>query len=160
MSMSQLQQTMATLRLGLAEIRNKEQQLDSMIAQFRTQLRRLPRQVVYGRTPLDSSLSAMGEIEERLTDAEAVRRRLLTIKKAALDELAALESVKQVDDAKARLAGLRRQLASDGEDEETLAEMRRLQQFIAEHSKRAEAAITESYQTRVEASQSDSPEHR
>lgn len=160
MSMSQLQQTMATLRLGLAEIRNKEQQLDSMIAQFRTQLRRLPRQVVYGRTPLDSSLSAMGEIEERLADAEAVRRRLLTIKKAALDELAALESVKQVDDAKARLAGLRRRLASDGEEEETLAEMRRLQQFIAEHSKRAEAAITESYQARVEASQSDSPERR
>ena len=160
MSMSQLQQTMATLRLGLAEIRNKEQQLDSMIAQFRTQLRRLPRQVVYGRTPLDSSLSAMGEIEERLADSEAVRRRLLIIKKAALDELAALESVKQVDDAKARLAGLRRQLASDGEDEETLAEMRRLQQFIAEHSKRAEAAITESYQARVEASQSDSPERR
>ena len=160
MSMSQLQQTMATLRLGLAEIRNKEEQLDSMIAQFRTQLRRLPRQVVYGRTALDSSLSAMGEIEERLADAEAVRRRLLIIKKAALDELAALESVKQVDDAKARLAGLRRQLASDGEDEETLAEMRRLQQFIAEHSKRAEAAITESYQARVEASQSDSPERR
>ena len=160
MSMSQLQQTMATLRLGLAEIRNKEEQLDSMIAQFRTQLRRLPRQVVYGRTPLDSSLSAMGEIEERLADAEAVRRRLLIIKKAALDELAALESVKQVDDAKARLAGLRRQLASDGEDEETMAEMRRLQQFIAEHSKRAEAAITESYQARVEASQPDSPGQR
>ena len=160
MSMSQLQQTMATLRLGLAEIRNKEQQLDSMISQFRTQLRRLPRQVVYGRTPLDSSLSAMGEIEERLTDAEALRRRLLIIKKAALDELAALESVKQVDDAKARLAGLRRRLASEGEDEETLAEVRRLQQFIAEHSKRAEVAITESYQARVEASQPDSPERR
>ena len=43
MSMSQLQQTMATLRMSLAELNNREQQLDSMISQFRTQLRRLPR---------------------------------------------------------------------------------------------------------------------
>ncbi len=70
MSMSQLQQTMATLRISLAELQRREQQLDSMISQFRTQLRRLPRQVIYGRTPLELSLSSMGEIEERLADAE------------------------------------------------------------------------------------------
>lgn len=153
MVMSQLAQTMATLRLSLVEIQNKEKQLDTMISQFRTQLRRLPRQVVYGKTPLDTSLSAMGEIEERLADALAVRRRLLTIKKAATDELAALESVKQVDEAKQSLSKLKRQILVSGEDEETLAEIRRLEQFIAEHSKRAEAAITESYQERVEATQ-------
>jgi hypothetical protein len=50
--------------MSLAEIQNKEGQLDSMIAQFQTQLRRLPRQVIYGNTPLDVSLSSMGEIEE------------------------------------------------------------------------------------------------
>ena len=148
MSMSQLQQTMATLRLSLAEIRNKEQQLDAMISQFRTQLRRLPRQVVYGNTPLEASLSAMGEIEERLADALAVQKRLLTVKQAALDELAALESVKQVDEAKGNLSRLKRQLAAGGQDDETLAEIKRLEQFIAEHSKRAEAAITERYQER------------
>ena len=148
MSMSQLQQTMATLRLSVAEIRNKEQQLESMISQFRTQLRRLPRQVVYGSTPLDLSLSAMGEIEERLNDALSVHRRLLTVKQAALDELAALESVQQVDEAKSNLSRLKRQIVSNGEDQETLGEIKRLEQFIAEHSKRAEAAITERYQER------------
>ena len=148
MSMSQLQQTMATLRLSVAEIRNKEQQLESMISQFRTQLRRLPRQVVYGSTPLDLSLSAMGEIEERLNDALSVHRRLLTVKQAALDELAALESVQQVDEAKSNLSRLKRQIVSTGEDQETLGEIKRLEQFIAEHSKRAEAAITERYQER------------
>ena len=146
MSTSQLQQTMATLRMSLAEIQNKERQLDSMISQFRTQLRRLPRQVIYGRTPLEVSLSAMGEIEERLADALAMKRRLLTIKKAARDELAALESVKQVDEARRSLANLKRQILISGEDTETLAEIRRLEQFIAEHSKRAEQAITASYQ--------------
>jgi hypothetical protein len=149
--MSQLQQTMATLRLSLVEIQNKEKQLDSMISQFRTQLRRLPRQVVYGKTPLDVSLSAMGEIEERLADALANRRRLLTVKKAATDELAALESVKQVGEARQSLSKLKRQILVSGEDEETLTEIRRLEQFIAQHSKRAEMAITESYQERVDA---------
>ena len=67
---SQLRTTIATLRLSLVEIENKESQLDSMIAQFQTQLRRLPRQVIYGRTGLDASLAAMGEIEERLADGD------------------------------------------------------------------------------------------
>ncbi len=156
MVMSQLQQTMATLRLSLVEIQNKEKQLDSMISQFRTQLRRLPRQVVYGKTPLDVSLSAMGEIEERLADALAIRRRLLTVKKAATDELAALESVKQVGEARQSLSKLKRQILVSGEDEETLTEIRRLEQFIAQHSKRAEMAITESYQERVDATKEGS----
>ena len=39
-------------------------------------------------------------------------------------------------------------------------ELRRLQQFIAEHSKRAEAAITESYQARVDQGRGDRPEGR
>ena len=81
MALSPLQQTMATIRLSLAEIRHKEQQLEAMISQFRTQLRRLPRQVVYSNTTLDASISAMGEIEERLSDTLAVQRRLLTIKR-------------------------------------------------------------------------------
>ncbi len=153
MSISQLQQTMATLRLSLVEIQNKEQQLESMISQFRTQLRRLPRQVVYGKTPLDASLSALGEIEERLEHSLATQRRLLSIKKAAMDELAALESVKQVDEAKSSLSKLKGQIIASGEDKDTLAEIRRLEQFIAEHSKRAEAAITESYQARFEVAQ-------
>ena len=37
---------MAALRMSLAEIQDKERQLDSTIAQFRTQLRRLPRQAI------------------------------------------------------------------------------------------------------------------
>ena len=69
MAISQLEQAMGTLRLGLAEIRHKESQLDDQISQFETQLRRLPRQVVYGQTTLDLSLNAMGEIEERLEAA-------------------------------------------------------------------------------------------
>ena len=164
MSTSQLQQTTANLRISLAEIENKERQLESMIAQFRTQLRRLPRQVVYGSTGLDASLSALGEIEERLADATATRRRLATIKKATMDELAALESVKQVAEARRSLADLKRRVRDSqgdsrensgkdsGEDAKAVMEIRRLEAFIAEHSKRAELTITERFQERVSGS--------
>ena len=145
---SQLQQAMASLRLSLAEIRHKEEQLDSSIAQFRTQLRRLPRQTIYGRAPLEMALSAMGEVEERLQDAEDNRRRLLIVKKAALDELAALESVQQVDEARKALAQLRQQFGRQPTSEAAAAEVRRLEQFIAQHSRRAEQTITAAFEER------------
>ena len=161
-SVSQLQQAMAALRLSLANIRHKEEQLDAQIAQFRTQLRRLPRQAIYGRASLEMALAAMGEIEERLQDAEQNRRRVRAIKKAALDELAALESVQQVDDARKTLAQLQRQSAqhpasSDAADTgdaagadagAVAAEIRRLEQFIAQHSRRAEQTITANFEER------------
>mgnify|MGYP003324283593 CR=1 FL=1 len=146
MSTSQLQQTMAILRMSLAEIANKERQLESMISQFRTQLRRLPRQVIYGKTGLDASLSLMGEIEERLSDSTSTLRRLQVIKKATLDELAALESVKQVSEARRSLADLKRAIRDYPDDPQTLLEVRRLESFITEHSKMAEMAITERFQ--------------
>ena len=150
MAISELQRAMVTLRISLAEIQSKEGQLDTMISQFRTQLRRVPRQAVYGKTPLDLSLAAMGEIEERLTDTVATRRRLLAIKKTASDELEALQLVKQADEARRSLSGLRQRIRTSGEDPETLAEIRRLERFIAEHSKRAEQAITANYQDRLD----------
>ena len=148
MSTSQLQQAMANIRMGLAEIQSKESQLDSMITQFRTQLRRLPRQIVYGQLPLDASLSSMGEIEERLNDTLATRERLLKIKKAETDELTALESVKLVDEAKSNLISLKKTAITSDTATKTHEEIQRLEQFIAEHSKLAEIAITERYQER------------
>ena len=139
---------MSSLRLRLAEIQSKEDQAETLINQFRTQLRRLPRQVVYGMVSLDASLTAMGEIEERLDDAGANRRRVLEIKKSALEELQALELVKQVDEARHSLQSLRQRVRTSGEDAESAAEIRRLETFIAGHSKRAEQAITASYQER------------
>ena len=129
MAFSQLQQAIANLRISLAEMQSKERHLDSLVSQFRTQLRRLPRQVIYGRTSLDASLAAMGEIEERL---------------------AALELVKRVDEARRSLQDLRQRIRDSGEDKDKLAKVRRLEQFIAENSKRAELAITASYQERQE----------
>ena len=136
---------MANLRIGLAEMENKEAQLDAQISQFRQQLRRVPRQAIYGQASLDASLAAMGEIEERLEDAEAVRRRLLQIKASAAQELEALVVLKQVDEARSKLAELK---GSRANDEGTLSDIRRLEEFIAVQGKRAEQAITARYEER------------
>ncbi len=147
---SQLEQAMATLRLGLAEMRNKEDQLDAQINQFQTQLRRLPRQVVYGQTSLDTSLTAMGEIEERLEDAVANRRRLLEIKKTATQELEALELLKRVDEARSQLAGLKKTPTPVGPaGEDARSEIRRLEDFIAASSRQAEQSITQRFRERT-----------
>ena len=148
MSTSQLQIAMASLRIRLAEIQTREDQAETLINQFRTQLRRLPRQVVYGTISLDASITAMGEIEERLNDAVATKRWILELKKTAVYELEALELVKQVDEARRSLSSLKQQNRSSGENEETSAEILRLEKFIADYSKRAELAITDSYQQR------------
>ena len=148
MAISQLEQAVATLRLGLAEMRNKEDQLDAQISQFQTQLRRLPRQVVYGQTSLELSLTAMGEIEERLEDATANRRRLLEIIKTASQELEALQLLKRVDEARSQLASLK--ISATPDDEDAQLGVRKLEEFIAASSRQAEQAITERFRERTE----------
>jgi len=147
MAISQLEHAMATLRLGLAEMHNKEDQLNQLVNQFQTQLRRLPRQVVYGQGSLELSLAAMGEIEERLDDAIANRRRLLAIKDTATQELEALQLLKRVDEARSKLASLKQNGASGTEDVET--EIRLLENFIAANSRQAEQAITDRFRERT-----------
>jgi len=130
-------------------MRNKEDQMDALVNQFQTQLRRLPRQAVYGQMSLEMSLTAMGEIEERLDDAVANRRRLLAIKDTATQELEALQLLKRVDEARSKLAELK-----DGPpvDEDIQAETRQLESFIAANSRQAEHAITERFKERTNGS--------
>ena len=90
----------------------------------------------------------MGEIEERLNDALATHRWILEFKKTAVYELEALELVGQVDEARRSLSSLKQQAQSSGDNDETSAEILRLEKFIADYSKKAELAITDSYQQR------------
>ena len=153
MAISQLEQAMATLRLGLAEMRAKEEQLDAQINQFQTQLRRLPRQVAYGQTSLELSLTAMGEIEERLENSVANRRRLLAIINTATQELEALQLLKRVDEARSKLASLKKNGLLGGSNlgasEKVQEEIRQLEGFIAANSRQAEQAITDRFRERT-----------
>ena len=145
--MVHLRQATGKLRFFLADIQAREQKLDNMIRQFQVQLGRLPRQAIYERITLDVALSAMAEIEERLSHAQLTRQHLLAIKQKASDELSALVLTQQVEEAKEALRHLKeRSVSDDKSNEEVSAEIRRLEDFITEYSKRAERAITSGLQ--------------
>ena len=98
--------------------------VQAMVRQFRTQLDRLPQQTIYGRTTLEGALAIMGEMEERLAHAEA------------------LQLLQQVDEARERLDALKKQIQEAKQaDDQTLAEIKRLEEFIAENSQRAGRTI-------------------
>lgn len=138
--MVQLRQATARLRLMLADIVAREEELDTTIAQFQTQIDRLAKQASYGSTTIDIVLSAMAEIEERLNDSKATRGHLLIVKRKASEELNALELTRQVEEAKEALSVLKARMEGQQVDEASVAE--ELEQFIAEYSKKAERTIT------------------
>ena len=140
--MVQLTQAVAVLKLILAEIRAKEQQLDMQIRQFEGQMARLPRQTTYGGVPLDLGLNAMSEVEERLNHVRTKKRHLVSIKEQAQRELEALEVVQRVEDAKLSIAQLRARINAEGlASQQAWEQIQRLEAYITEYSKQAERSI-------------------
>jgi chromosome segregation ATPase len=138
-----MQQAVARLRLLLADIESKRQQLESLARQFRSQLQHVPGQVIYGRASLEMALSAMSEIEDRLAATEATLQRLERVRSRVRQEMEALQLLTQVDEARKQLSALKQRAQDAGQaDEEVQAEIRHLEEFIAENSQRAGRAIT------------------
>ncbi len=143
MTMPEMQRAISKLRFLLATLKSKEDELDSLVRQFRRQLERAPNHAIHGGHPLESTLNIMSEIQERLDDAERSRRHLLAIKKRAQDELQALDLTNKVEQAKAKLMTLKRRLNENGEgDAAELEEMIEMERFIEDASIRAGRAIT------------------
>ena len=142
--MTQMNQAMAALKFSLAEMRARDDRLKAMIRQFETQLKRIPRQAMYGRAPLNLALGSMAEIEERLRHSQTQRRHLLNIMEQARMELEALVLVQRIESAREKLVNLKKQISGDM-DEDTQAQIIRLEGYIAQYSKQAERAITTGY---------------
>ena len=136
----QMQQAISNLRLLLASVRAKDDELEALARQFRRQLERAPRYSIQGGNPLEVTLNLMGEIQERLDSVEAQRKHLASIREQAETELVALNITEKIAQAKEELAQLRAGKKS-GEvvDEDRIAELER---FIEEASLRAAEAIT------------------
>ena len=139
--MTQMSQAVAALKLRLAEMTAKDDQLKVMVRQFQAQMIRIPRQTMYGRMPLDVALGSMREIEERLEDALTKRRHLLSIMESAEAELEALVLVHRIEAARARLAQLKGRL-NGRPDKDTQTQIMRLEEYIMRYSKQAERNIT------------------
>lgn len=138
--MPQMQQAISNLRLLLASVRAKDEELEALARQFRRQLERAPRYSIQGGNPLEVTLNLMGEIQERLDDVEAQRKHLAMVRKQVEAELVALSITDKIAQAKDELAQLKASRdAGETVDEGRIAELER---FIEEASLRAGEAIT------------------
>ena len=140
MTMPQMQQAISNLRLLLASVRAKDEELEALARQFRRQLERAPRYAIQGGNPLEITLNLMGEIQERLDSVEEQRKHLSAVRRQVETELVALNITEKIAQAKEELAQLRASRdAGENVDEGRIAELRR---FIDEASLRAGEAIT------------------
>ena len=136
----EMQKAITGLRLLLAMIRGKEEELEDLARQFKRQLDRAPRHAIHGGNPIEATLSIMGEIQERLDGVVKTRQHLAMVKRQAEDELQALNLTGRIEEAKTELALLRANPESrTSAESERIAELER---FIQEASIRAAEAIT------------------
>lgn len=143
MTMPQMQKAISNLRLLLASITAKEDELEALARQFQRQLDRAPRYAIQGGSPLDATLNLMGEIQERLDDVQAQRKHLASIRRQAETELEALTITDKIAQAKAELASLK---ACDTPSEcDTAQRISELEHFIQEASIRAGEAVTKGF---------------
>ena len=136
----EMQKAISRLRMLLASIKGKEDELDSLVTQFERQLERAPRHAVHGGNPLENTLSIMGEIQERLDGAASARSHLNTIRRQAENELVALNITGRINEARHELSVLKAD-SQIGQDVD-LRRIDELERLIAEASNRAAKAIT------------------
>ena len=139
--MQEMSKTIARLRLLLASIKGKEEELSSTRRQFQRQLEGAPNFAIQGN-PLDATLSIMSEIQERLDDADVMREHIEAIRARAEAELEALELTNKIEQAKSDLATLKAREDSGDAGEPERQEIQELERFIKEASLRAGQAIT------------------
>jgi hypothetical protein len=132
------------LRLLLADVTAKEQQLTTMRQQFRDQLRKAIDYSVYGDASLDGTLGLMGEVQQRVESAEAALRDLRLVRQRAERELESLQLTKRIEAAKselnqllARQAELEQQGTLGVGGQELVEQIERLRQQINEASEQA-----------------------
>jgi hypothetical protein len=149
--------TIARLRLLLADITAREAGLEEQRRTAREQHNKLVTFSIYGDSSLDSVLSMLEDVDERLDSVEAKARSLQAIRKRAENELESLQLTKGIEEAKVLLLQLQARQAGpvDVADalspEEIQAEIARLQALINEASERAARNIERSSAARREA---------
>ena len=144
--MQTLDVMIARLRLMLADIAAKESQLEGLRRQYREQRNKVVGYCLYSETTLETSLGLLGDIAERLRDAETTLEHLAMIRGKAETELESLQLTRGVEQAKAELAELqRRQADVEGSaapsPDDLSGEIQRLQNLINEASDRAARSL-------------------
>jgi hypothetical protein len=146
-ALRKLDLTIARLRLLLADVTAREGAIEDQRRTCREQRDKLITFSLYGDSTLDSVLSMLSDVDERLAEVEATARSLASIRKRAENELESLQLTKGVEEAKVLLNELQARQAepvgSPGalSPAEIQAEIARLQSLINEASERAAKSL-------------------
>lgn len=146
-ALRKLDLTIARLRLLLADVTAREGSIEDQRRTCRDQRDKLITFSLYGDSTLDSVLSMLSDVEERLAGIEATARSLAAVRKRAENELESLQLTKGVEEAKVLLNELQARqaepLGSPGalSPAEIQAEIARLQSLINEASERAAKSL-------------------
>ncbi len=108
--MREIDRRIASLRLRLAEVSAREDQLKALQRQFKGQLEKVTEYAVYDRGDLDAALAAAEEVEARLRQTESTLRHLGIIRARGQEELDALLLTRSIEVAKTDLAELEERL--------------------------------------------------
>lgn len=142
--------TIARLRLLLADVTAREAKLEDQRRTCREQHHKLVTFSLYGDSSLDSVLTMLAEVQERLNGLDARAASLVAVRTRAENELESLQLTKGIEEAKVLLSQLQARQAepSDSADalspDEIQAEIRRLRALINEASERAAQNIERS----------------
>ena len=135
--------TIARLRLLLADVSARERSLEDQRKTFHDQYNKLITFSMYGDSTLDSVLTMLADVQERLTHIGATVQSLVAIRKRAEIELESLTLTKGIEEAKVLLQQLQARQAAPFDAADALspaeiqAEIARLQTLINEASERA-----------------------
>lgn len=141
-----LDQTIARLRLLLAEIKGREESHAATRRQYEEQIARVIDVAVRGEAGLDRALAMTADLDARLHDLAGQERYLARIKGQAQRELESLQITKTIEEARAQIALLRQEQEQEHDKsaagaDRLKAEIRRLEDVIATASDEAARSI-------------------
>jgi hypothetical protein len=129
------------MRLLLADVSTREEQLNQDIHQSENQTKKLLNFTLYGESPLDMSLTMLGEVEDRLELSLKQLKHLKMIRARLESEIESLQLTKRVEQLKVELALLTNQKDQSLRDGTEAQRILDLQAEINEVSERAARTI-------------------
>jgi hypothetical protein len=145
--MQKLDVMIARMRLLLADVASREAEVHQVIRQCHSQTEKIMSFTLYGESTLDSSLSMMSDVHERLEHSERMLQQLELVRTRLEAELESLQLTKRIEGLRGELSALRAQAeqpqggAAPADSQGLARRMQELQDEINEASERAARTI-------------------
>lgn len=141
--MQKLDEMIARMRLLLADVTARENQLHQLIRQYHAQTEKILSFTLYGDSTLDTTLTMLSDVHDRLGQSEGTLGQLQLVRRRLEAELESLQLTKRIELLRSELTALRAEMSELTGDDAAHLEQRIqvLQGEINEASERAARTI-------------------